>query len=260
MTIALSLINEPGIPVREAMDEAKMQELKASLRAVGLLQPIIVVRRDSRYEIVAGHRRYVAAKSLGWREIMAVAHPDGDNAMEAARLHENLFREDLSDAEIATFLHELVNKHQMNAEEICRLVRHSENWVVDRLKLLDGDPQVFEALRQRQIPFSVARELNRCGDELLRRSYLDSALRGGVNARTVADWVMRWKADQACPIRPAQPVESAAPMESAAAPQMECALCGGQRDPWNLVMVWVHRWELEMVIKTIREQAEGVKK
>lgn len=271
-------IDEPPLPIRMAMDEAKLAELSESMATTGLLQPIAVVQRvtyydanendyDSkpaniiteeavRYEIIAGHRRFIAASRLGWAKIRCVVYQPGDINTRAAMLAENIHREDLSAAEEAVWFAQLLETDAPSEAELCTVVHKSPDYVGDRLRLLRGDPEVFHAVRERTIKFSVARELNKCKSDDLRRVYLDSAIRGGTNARTVAQWVANANATPAP--SPPNGADASPPQEQTAPAPFTptCFFCGGSHDPHNMESVYVHRWEraeIERVIATAKE-------
>jgi ParB family chromosome partitioning protein len=90
-----------------------IDELASSLKAHGLLQPVLVRRRGSTYELIGGHRRLEAAKLLGWREIPAVVREETDDQAYILTLVENLPREDLSPKEEAAALEVLVREPGM---------------------------------------------------------------------------------------------------------------------------------------------------
>lgn len=242
--IPLDLIGEPELPARERMDFDALEDLKTSLKAVGLLSPIVVVKRGRGYETVAGHRRLLAARELKWPSIRAFVYPEGWEDADAAMLHENIVREQLNAAEEAVFFAQLLEKRKLDEAGLCALVKRSPDYIGDRLELLRRDPEVFEALRKGKINYSVARVLNRFPDEPTRRSFLDQAIRSGTSATVVQQWWDDWRSyhfpelqriNQDTPLPPTIPQESHG---------IECFVCGGYKDPYNLVTVLIHKWEL----------------
>ena len=240
------------------MDDGKLAELRESMRLTGLLQAIAVIDRDGRYEIRWGHRRYVCAQDLGWIVIRAeVWHPSEVND-NAGMLAENIFREDLSAAEEALLFQEHREKDNLDETGLCARFHVSPDYLGDRLRLLREDRAIFEALLARRINFSVARELNKCPDEAHRRYLLDVAISTGYSARVMADHVRQWRAQQAPPAAPAAPQ----PLTEQPAPspeyRHECCLCGGYRDPWELVSVMIHKRELEAIQEQLKRAAQDV--
>lgn len=255
--IAMHDVDEPPLPVRESMDEGKLRELADSMASDGLIQPLTVVERGGRYEIVAGHRRYMAAQLLAWREIPALVHEPGKMDEAAVMLAENLLREDITAAEEAIFLAQVMEAKGVDTLGLVNLVHQKRDWIEDRLRLLNGDKKVFDALRQRDINFGVARELNKITDDDMRRYYLDAAVRTGAKHRTVAQWVTDWKIS----LQPAQPAQtqSQSTVETPAAPAyvFECAFCGGSKDPHNITPVNIHRHCWDAMMKAMDAVAQA---
>lgn len=255
--IALADIDEPPIAARAAMDEGKLGELMQSMGAIGLLSPIGIKVNGSRYEIEYGHRRFVSATRLGWRQINALVFAAGEIAEGAAMLAENNMREDLSAAEEALLFAESQERYKLDEEGLCKRFNVSPDYLGDRLRLLRQDELVFKALLARDINFSVARELNKCEDEAHRRYLLDIVLRSGCSARVVADYVRQWRValPQDKPTNNPPPAPADAPPVEPYRP--ECAICGGHRDPYNLVTILIHKWEWEMIQKQLKLVGKG---
>lgn len=255
--VDMQYIIEPALPVRAAMDEEKLAELKQSLAEIGLLQPIILMPSGERYEIEAGHRRFLAARELGWTEIRAVIYQPGEIQHEAAKLHENLFREDITAAEEALFFAELVEKHGYDEERLCKATSRSANYIADRMRLLRGDQNVFTAVMERKIPFAVGRLLNSIEAEPLRRMYLDQAIRSGAPARVVRDWVNHLKVEAIGPVTVQPQDYGNGAGEDGPAHAMECFFCGGWKDTYNLQMVWIHSYCHTQIQAAIKAQERG---
>jgi len=238
------------------MDDQKLAELRESMRELGLMQAIGVVAKDGRYEIEYGHRRYTCACDLGWATIECKVYHPSELASGAAMLAENIYHEELTAAEEAILFQEHRELYHLDEAALCHRFKVSPDYLGDRIRLLRGDPKVFDALSQRRISYAVARELNKCEDEAHRRYLLDVAISTGYSSRVMADHVRQWRANQQPPASaqpaPAQ-VESAAP-----APEykQECVLCGGWKDPWNLQSVLIHKAELDMILKQLENAAK----
>jgi len=276
--LQLNDIQEPALPIRAAMDETKMQELCQSLAEIGLLQPIGVkpngtgclhCGRDEEshtkrvqcqfymtYEIEFGHRRFIAASRLQWKEIPALIFTTAELVEGAAMLAENNEREDVTAAEEAMLFAQAQERYNLDEEGLIKRFRKSASYIGDRLQLLRADREVFKALHERKINFSVARELNKIDDENYRRYYLDAAMRGGANARTVASWRQQMIAQQ-LPATDASPVPATtAETPQQVTPQVACFLCGGHLDPWNMDSVFIHKHEREHIQKLLQQAAE----
>jgi ParB/RepB/Spo0J family partition protein len=254
--IALAEIDPPDIAMRQTMDDGKLAELRTSMADVGMIHPLAVVERDSRYVIEDGHRRYVCACDLGWVEARCEVYHPSEIASGAVMVAANIYREDPSAAEEALLFQVHREKYNLDEAGLCARFHVSPDYLGDRLRLLRDDGEVFKALLARRITFSVARELNRCPDEAHRRYLLDVAVRTGYSARVVADHVRQWRAQQTPQPAPATVLPSVEQPAPAPEYRQECCLCGGYRDPWNLKSVMIHDAELTMILDQLKRAAQ----
>jgi ParB family chromosome partitioning protein len=146
---------------RKHFDDEKLEELASSIRARGLLQPIVVRRADDRFQIVAGERRYRAAKLAGMERVPALIR-DTDDPLELA-LIENLQREDLTPLEEAEALAGLIERHSYSHKDVGELIGKSRPYVSNALALLRLPDHVKEELHRegrgvsRELLMGVAR-------------------------------------------------------------------------------------------------------
>lgn len=278
-TIPIAEIDEPPLPMRASMDDGKLKELAESIADAGLQQPITVVERKhkctcselvecdplsecptyagSRYEIVTGHRRFIAHQMLNRHEVLCIVRQPGEVEIAAAMIAENCCREDVNAAEEAIWMAQLVEQHGFTEEQLMKATRRSADYIGDRFRLLRGDPEVFKAVQAGHITHSTARELNKCKNEEMRRYFTDAAVRGGTPSRIVRRWIDDYVLQSTVPQNP-NPVILEVPAPEAVDPHVpECALCGGRKDPWNLVNVTLHRWELDLILKAQKEAASA---
>lgn len=236
------LIDEPRLAARLEMDEDKMTELVADVTAKGVLVPIHVFRTGERYEVVAGHRRRIAAGRAGLPAIRCLIYANGSAALEAVKFSENRHREEMSAAEEASFFSELLVRDCHNdTNELAALLGEKRSYVEGRLLLFQGAPEVFNALARRQISIGIAQELNKCGDKLMRDYFLSNAIRDGATVALVTRWIQQWRAS----LGPGG--EHGSPLVQAAAlgpiPQTNyftCVACDGTEDVHLMQPVNVH--------------------
>ncbi len=251
--VPLSLIDEPAMPVRISMDDEKMQSLALSMGEIGLLQPIGLKRGTGRYEIEFGHRRFIAARSLKWKTIPALVFTAKELQDGAAMLAENVEREEITAAEEAVLFAEAQEKFQLDEDGLCKRFKRTPNYIAERLNLLRRDPEVYRAVQERKISFAVAKQLNRCTDEGHRRYLLDSAIRSEAGANVVMSWIAQWKAAIPQNIPANDPSATPAPQPIEISHGIECAFCGGYRDPYNMVSIYVHKWELDKIREIMQQ-------
>jgi ParB family chromosome partitioning protein len=186
--VPIDSIDEPALPMREVMDSRKLDQLAESIRRLGVLQPIRLRAKDGgRFEIVSGHRRYMASRMAGLTSIPAVMHTV-DATMVAARVAENLDREDVNPKEEAVYFAELYAQNGEDVDQVVALVGRPRQYIEERLNLLRGDPVVLEALGRGDITLGLATELNRFASEDARRYHLEYAIRTGASVRQMREW------------------------------------------------------------------------
>lgn len=240
--LPVDLIDDPARPIRSYTDEGKLNELKTSMGAVGLIEPIVVFQKGERFEVIAGHRRLMAAQQLGWREIPSVCYKSAPEAIEAIKLHENVNREDLNPADEAQFFAELLPLCGDDTDKLAEKVRATRQYVEGRLMLLQGDPAVMEALAQEKISFAVAEELNKFQQEWYRRDCLYHAVEGGASARLVRMWRSKETTPAAAPVGETtngtdrNPVTTPPP-----ASVFQCEYCQGTDEVFEMELVYIHR-------------------
>jgi ParB family transcriptional regulator, chromosome partitioning protein len=132
---------------RASFDDAALGELAASIRAVGVLQPIVVRKRPGGYQLVMGERRVRAARLAGLDRIPAVVRHADDDGMLRDALIENLQREDLNPIEEAEAFRALIKQAGLTHDEIAERIGRSRPAITNALRLLDLVPTVRERLR-----------------------------------------------------------------------------------------------------------------
>jgi len=145
---------------RTRMDEASLAELAESIRSRGMIQPIVVRPvGDSQYEILAGERRWRAARLASLERIPALIREVPDEAALGIGLIENIQREDLNPMEEASGLKRLVEEFKLTHEEVARAIGRSRVGVTNLLRLLDLAPAVQALVREGKIDMGHARAL-----------------------------------------------------------------------------------------------------
>jgi ParB family chromosome partitioning protein len=194
-SIPVELIDPNPFQPRRAFPQATLKELADSIRASGVVQPILVRRADGRYQLVAGERRWRAARLAGLEKIPAVVRDVTDEQALELSLTENLLREDLNPIEVAHGLEALQQKHGLSHEEIAQRLGVDRSTVTNTLRLLRLPRDVQEMVTEGKLSAGHGRAL----------LALDSAAAQAKLARTVAErgWSVRdteqWVAWQTAP-------------------------------------------------------------
>lgn len=191
--IALDLIDEPKGIIRLEIDPGRLQDLAENIKEVGLLQPIVVRPDAERFEIVFGHRRYLAHKILEAGKIACVVRDLSDIECAIMRGTENIQRDDLSPIEEAAIYSDLHDNHGLSYDDIGKRMSKSAGVVKRRLDLLRMPPQLQKAVHLKQIGYAVAEELWSIGDIGGIDYYLSFAIEHGVTQAVARSWAKEWK-------------------------------------------------------------------
>lgn len=145
---------------RTRMDETSLAELADSIRARGVIQPIVVRPvSDTQYEILAGERRWRAARIAGLEKVPVVIREVPDEAALGIGLIENIQREDLNPIEEANGLARLIGEFKLTHEEVAKAIGRSRAGVTNLLRLLELAPAVQEMVQDARIDMGHARAL-----------------------------------------------------------------------------------------------------
>jgi len=192
--IALDNIEpNPNQPRRE-FDEAALGELAASIREIGIIQPVTLRQVDGgKYQIIAGERRWRASQMAGLRTIPAyVRTVQDENVMEMA-LVENIQREDLNAIEIALAYEHLAETSGMTQERISERVGKSRTAVTNYMRLLKLPAQVQMALKNKEIDMGHARALLSLDSPSLQIKLFKDIQKNGYSVRKVEETVHKLK-------------------------------------------------------------------
>lgn len=164
---------------RQAMDPAKLDELADSIRAQGVIQPIVVRElAPGKFEIVAGERRWRASQIAGLDEVPVVVRELDDRTVIAMALIENIQREDLNPLEEAQSLQRLINEFSLTHAEAAQAVGRSRAAVSNLLRLLELPPAIRALLEARRLEMGHARALLTLSPELASKLASDAAEQG----------------------------------------------------------------------------------
>ncbi len=144
---------------RKRFDEDSLQELADSIKQFGVIQPLILQKRDKYYEIIAGERRWRAARMAGLKEIPAVIKDYSPQEIVEIALIENIQREDLNPIEEALTYHRLIKEFQLKQDEVAERVSKSRVAVTNSMRLLKLDHRVQQMLIDEMITSGHARAL-----------------------------------------------------------------------------------------------------
>lgn len=175
---------------RSMFDEEALASLAASIVEVGVLQPIIVREaEDGNYTLVAGERRWRAARKVGLTEIPSIIRESDDRSLLTEALVENLQREDLSALEEATAYQELLEDFGLTHEEVGNRVGKSRSAITNSLRLLQLPAAIQGKLERGELSAGHARALLGLEDRKFAEHIADRAVDEGWSVRQVEDAV-----------------------------------------------------------------------
>ncbi len=133
---------------RKHFDQEALEELASSIKEYGLIQPIVVSKKDGYYSIVAGERRWRASKLAGLKEIPAIIREDDEKINSEISLIENMQREDLNPVEKANGIKTLTEKYGMTQEEIAKKLGKGRSTIANWIRVLNLEPRVLEMAKE----------------------------------------------------------------------------------------------------------------
>jgi ParB family transcriptional regulator, chromosome partitioning protein len=191
--VPISHIKPNAFQPRSHFDEESMSSLAASIREVGLLQPVLVREVDDEeesYELIAGERRWRAARRAGLQTIPVLVQPDtGDVTSLEQALVENLHREDLNALEEAAAYQQLIDEFGLTHEQVATRMGKGRATVTNTLRLLQLPAGAQRALAERTISAGHARALLGTPDRALQDKLVEQITSEGLTVRAVEEIV-----------------------------------------------------------------------
>lgn len=202
ITLPITKVEPRQDQPRDHFDEERLQDLAASISRHGLIQPVIVRRLDSGdYQIIAGERRWRAARLAGLTEIpVRVLHADDQSVAELA-LVENLQREDLNPMEEARGYQKLMQDYSLTQEEAAAGVGKSRSAVANALRLLNLSTPVSDMVESGILSAGHARTLLALEDPALQKRAAEQVLAKTLSVRKTEQMVSRLKKEAARALR-----------------------------------------------------------
>ncbi len=157
--VKLSLIEPNREQPRKNFDEEALQELSASIKQYGIIQPLVVKKNADYYEIIAGERRWRAAKMAGLKEVPVIIKEYTDQEIVEISLIENIQRENLNPIEEAIAYKRLLDEFHLKQEEVAKRVAKSRTTVTNSLRLLKLDERVQQMVIDEELTSGHVRAL-----------------------------------------------------------------------------------------------------
>lgn len=191
--LEMDQVDPPRGILRIEINPSYIDELAQSISEIGLIQPILCRPSGDRYEVVAGHRRYLACQKLGLGRVHSIVRKMTDEECAILRATENLQRVDLTPIEEAATYRDLIDEYGMAVDQIARKMGISAGTVKRRLDLLRMPPILQKAIHEGKISMTVGEELWPISDPADLEYYLSFAIDGGCTKEVARQWAKEWK-------------------------------------------------------------------
>lgn len=170
---------------RKTFDESKLEELAESIKEHGLIQPLVVRKSPNGYEIVAGERRWRAARKIGIREIPAIVRELSDEENMLLAIIENMQREDLDPIEEAEGINQMIERYGLSQEQVSKSLGKSRPYITNQLRLLKLPKQIRRMVSEGKLSSGHVRALITIDNEDKQIKLAIQAVEQGLSVRQV---------------------------------------------------------------------------
>ena len=194
--LAINEVEPNRKQARKSFDEEAIEELSESIKKYGLLQPIIVAKKDGYYEIIAGERRWRACKKAGLREISAIIKDDNDRKNKEISLIENIQREDLNAVEKAMGIKILMEEYNLTQQQVSEALGKSRSAIANTIRILNLDERVLELVKMGKLTEGHCRALLAIEDGNKQLEMALKIIEQGSNVREAEETAKKKKKNQ----------------------------------------------------------------
>ena len=195
------VIPNPEQP-RKNFDEEQLNNLANSIKNVGLIQPITVVKKGSKYIIIAGERRYRASIIAGMKKIPVIVKDYTERECKEIALIENLQRSDLNPIEEAVAFSNLINEYNLSQEELANTLSKSRSAIANSLRILTLPPEVKQLVIDGKLSAGHAKALVSLNDVGAQIKYANAAANKQLSVRTLEMMVKAYNNNEETPKKP----------------------------------------------------------
>jgi ParB family chromosome partitioning protein len=261
--VALDRIDHNPYQPRQSFDQDELSALSESIRAHGILQPLVVRPLGGRFQLIAGERRLRAAQAAGFEEVPVRVVDFNDQQVLEAALVENIQRSDLNSIEKAQGFQDYLHRFKMTHEELARRLGLDRTTVTNLVRLLELPPEVQTAVRVGQISAGHARALLAVTDRARQIALCKEIILRGHSVRAVEALVKEQKAEAA----PSRSNGSAAPektshvvsiedeLRHALATRVEIRIKG--KDKGQIILAFESNDDFERLLEVLRGRPTG---
>lgn len=170
---------------RKNFDEEALQSLAESIKMYGIIQPLVLLKKEDKYEIVAGERRYRAAKILKLKEVPAIIKDLSTKDKDMISMVENIQREDLNPYEEAQAYSNIMKEYALTQNELGEVLGKSRTYIANIVRLLTLDDFTIKELEKGNITSSQGRALLTISDIFERKKYLDMLVKKEITVNEI---------------------------------------------------------------------------
>jgi ParB family transcriptional regulator, chromosome partitioning protein len=185
LQLDIDLIDPSPYQPRTRFREEALDELARSIQASGIIQPLVVRSKGSRYELIAGERRWRAAQRAGLTKVTAIIRQVPDELALEMTLVENIQREDLNAIEAARAFERLMDEFDMTQESVAERTGKDRTTVANAVRLLKLEPMIQDWIEEGKLTAGHGRALLAVADPALRMRYAQRGARGGLTVRQI---------------------------------------------------------------------------
>ncbi|MBS4539302.1 ParB/RepB/Spo0J family partition protein [Clostridium sp. D2Q-11] len=183
ISVNISDIKPNANQPRQSFNNESLKELSESIEKVGLIQPIVVKKDKSGYEIIAGERRFRAAKLIGLDKVPCILRSEDERKSTEMALVENIQREDLNSIEEAIAYDHMLKKHNLTQEELSEIVGKSRTYISNLIRLLNLSDKVKSMIKKGQLSSGHGRTLLSISDKEKQYNVALSILENDLSVR-----------------------------------------------------------------------------
>ena len=194
--LAIDLIDVNPLQPRTVFEPQRLQELADSIKANGIIQPLVVRARGGRYELVAGERRWRAARLAGISEVPVVLREIPDDHLLEITLVENIQREDLNAIEVAHAFDRLARELRLSHDDIARRTGKDRTTITNTLRLLKLPADLQQLIAEHRLSMGHARAILALPTEDLQRHVAEKATSQGLSVRQVERLVKKMTSER----------------------------------------------------------------
>lgn len=239
--ISVDVIDDPKLAMRSNVDDDGIDELVASIKMHGLIQPITVRPTGSRFEVIAGHRRFRAHQLANLAAIPCIVREADDKEATVLKMHENLLRRDVDVVDEACFIGELVSKQGFTIKTLAEQIRRSEEYIKSRLAVFEMPEYMQDHLRLNRYPLGAALWLNLIRDERARSYYANYAAQNGTSVAQAQRWCNSLNQAPSLTPEEIEKIRAQGGDEQSPDKYVPCAKCAEMLKLTDAEYVFVHR-------------------